>query len=158
MIVRRHCGCGLYVLIPVLTVLILGSCATPPVVFDAPEGFASYVDEGRQGAISPEGVILSAYRTENEPVQDLAFWTEAVERHLVTSGYLLLYTGDFATSNLDGRYFEWLGPVGQDDWVYLTAFYVEGDAIVIVEAAGPYDIYGRYRDAIRESLQTIALR
>jgi hypothetical protein len=158
MITRRYRGYGLFVLVPILAALALTSCATPSVQFDTPEGFARYVEEGRQGAVSPEGVILSAYRTANEPQQDLAFWAEAVELHLADGGYLLLHTGEFETASLDGRYFEWVAPLGEDDWVYLTAFCVDDGAIAVVEAAGPYDVYGRYRDGIRESLQTVRIR
>jgi len=158
MITRRHHGYGSILLVPILALLVLGSCATSAVQFEAPEGFARYEAEGRQGAISPEGVVLSAYRTANEPQQDLAFWTEAVELHLEDAGYLLLHTGEFETTNLDGRYFEWVAPLGDDDWVYLTAFCVDDGAIAVVEAAGPYDVYERYREAIRASLRTVQIR
>lgn len=138
--------------------VVLGSCTTPSVLFEVPSGFAKYEEEGRQGAISPEGVLVSAYRAENEPPQNLEFWAEAVELHLANAGYLLLHGGEFSTLDGEGRYFEWIAPLGEDDWIYLTAFCVADDAIAVVEAAGPYDVYSRYRDDIRQSLTTVTIR
>lgn len=146
----------------VLSVIVvmfgLASCNTPAVVFEVPEGFARYVEDGRQAAISPEGVLVSAYRTENEPEQTISFWTEAVELQLAQAGYLLLAEGEFTTPNGDGYFFEWMAPLGEEDWVYLTAFCVDGGSIGVVEAAGPYDTYNRYRERIRESLRTMTIR
>lgn len=137
---------------------LLASCTTPAVVFEVPQGFARYQEEGRQGAISPEGVLLSAYKTENEPEQSLEFWAEAVELQLTEAGYLLLGEGSFSAPEVEGRFFEWVAPLGDEDWVYLTAFCVDGDAIGVVEAAGPYETYDRYRRRIRESLETVKIR
>jgi hypothetical protein len=155
---RRLRVTGPVIAITGMILLVLGSCATPSVLFEVPEGFARYEEDGRQGAISPEGLLLSAYRTENEPPQNLEFWTEAMELHLADAGYLLLHKGEFETADLDGRYFEWVAPLGDEDWVYLTALCVDGDAIAVVEAAGPYEVYDRYRDGIRGSLRTVRVR
>lgn len=138
--------------------IVLGSCTTPAVVFEVPQGFARYQENGRQGAISPEGVLLSAYKTENEPEQSLEFWAEALELQLTEAGYLLLVDGEFSTPQVDGRYFEWMAPLGEEDWVYLTAFCVDGGSIGVIEAAGPYETYDRYRQRIRESLETVTIR
>lgn len=138
--------------------IVLGSCTTPAVVFEVPQGFARYQENGRQGAISPEGVLLSAYKTENEPEQSLEFWAEALELQLTEAGYLLLADGEFSTPQVDGRYFEWMAPLGEEDWVYLTAFCVDGGSIGVIEAAGPYETYDRYRQRIRESLETVTIR
>jgi len=155
---KRRVGAVSTVPAVIVVLFALASCTTPAVVFDVPEGFARYVEDGRQAAISPEGVLVSAYRTENKPEQSISFWTEAVELQLTQAGYLLLAEGEFATPDGDGHFFEWMAPLGEEDWVYLTAFCVDGGSIGVVEAAGPYDIYNRYRERIRESLRTVTIR
>ena len=50
---------------------------------------------------------------------------------------------------------EWLAPVSEDDWIYLTAIGVMDTQIAIVEAAGPTDLYEVYRLDIRESLESL---
>lgn len=155
MMVRRRLPW--YVVI-VGTLALFGACATPKVSFEVPDGFARYVEDGRQSAISPEGLLLTAYREDNEPPQTAEFWSEALERHLSNAGYRLLDDGVFSTTECDGRYFEWVAPLGEEEWVYLSAFCVDGAKIAVVEAAGPYEIYRRYRGEIRTGLETIAVR
>jgi len=136
--------------------LVLVACGTT-VSFETPDGFAQFSDERQPRAISPEGVVLRMRTVENRPVQDLDFWSEALERQMIDSGYLPLEKGEFATSGFDGTWFEWLAPLNDADWVYLTALAVVEDAIVIAEAAGPYDLYTERRADLLDSLSTIAV-
>ena len=62
---------------------------------------------------------------------------------------------EFSSPAGDGRSFEWIAPVGEDDWVYLTAIVVADDEILIAEAAGPVEIYEARRSAITAALETI---
>jgi hypothetical protein len=52
---------------------------------------------------------------------------------------------------------EWLAPVNQEDWIYLTAITVVGARIAVIESAGPAELYETYRDAIHASLATVSL-
>lgn len=145
-----------------LAVLLLASCAGAPAV-DPPDGFAQFPDRDSAGrrtsalAISPEGVGFEVRATDNDPQQSLAFWTEALERHMLDSGYLLYERHEFSAPAGDGGAYEWLAPVGADDWIYLTAIVVTEQTIVIAEAAGPYEFYRAHREAILGSLETIAV-
>ena len=94
---------------------------------------------------------------ENKPVQDLEFWSTALERQMIDSGYLLLEKGQFTSGDLDGVYFEWLAPLNDEDWVYLTGISVADDVIVIAEAAGAYPLYRERRAALIDSLSTITV-
>jgi hypothetical protein len=124
---------------------------------ETPSGFAAFDDEDVVRAISPEGVLVRARTVENDPPQTLDFWAEALERQLTESGYLLVDRSSFESGAGPGVLLEWLAPVNADDWMYLTALAVSETSIAIVESAGPSDEYGKYRDAIRESLETLAL-
>jgi hypothetical protein len=146
----------LVVLVIVLSMATAG-CVTPPVAMDTPDGFAAFSDPEQVRAISPEGVIIRARTVPNDPAQSLEFWAEALERQLTESGYLLVADSDFSIESGDGVLLEWLAPVSEDDWIYLTAIAVVDNFIAIVEAAGPAGQYEVYRSAIRESLNSLRI-
>lgn len=141
---------------PVLAVLVFASgCVTPEVSMETPEGFAAYSHGDAVRVISPEGVVLRVRTVENTPPQNLAFWAEALERQMVDSGYLLIDRSDVTTLSGDAVLLEWLAPVSDDDWIYLTAISVVDSLIAVVEAAGPSSQYATYRQDIRRSLESL---
>jgi hypothetical protein len=73
------------------------------------------------------------------------------------SGYILTDEGSFSAIVGSGVFYEWVAPVGRQDWVYLTAIAVEEQTIAIVEAAAPAELYAKHRSAIRESLGSLEL-
>ena len=141
-------------LVLIVLAVLLG-CVSPPITLDTPKGFAEYSDSGAVRMISPEGVVLRVRTVPNDPVQSLEFWSEALERHLTESGYLLIDRTDLTTASGEAVLMEWLAPVSEDDWIYLTAIGVMDTQIAIVEAAGPTDLYEVYRLDIRESLESL---
>lgn len=142
----------------VLLLAALTGCVTPKGVFDTPEGFAPYRESDLYTIVTPEHVVARIRTTENEPEQSLEFWSEAMKRRLSLGGYALTGEGPFESPAGDGVYFEWVAPVGREDYGYLTAIAVAGETIIIVEAAGPYELYRTYRDRLTGSLSTLALR
>jgi len=141
----------------ILLILLLAgmtSCATVPSV-EAPEEFAVYDRTDAFVAVSPEGVRLRVRYEENDPEQDLVFWREALEIHLDRSGYAKLADDTFETPDGEGFWVEWVAPVGQDDWIYLTAIAVHEGQIAIAESAGPFQLYKKYREAIFDSLRSV---
>jgi hypothetical protein len=145
--------------LPVLTgatllLAVLGACATPPPVMP-PEGFAVYDDPEVVRAVSPEGVRFRVRYEAHEPEQTLEFWREALRRHLERSGYGLLEEESFSAAAGEGALFEWVAPVGTEDWVYLIAVVPAGDQLIVAEAAGPAELYRGRRRAIAESLESI---
>jgi len=142
-------------LVAVSLAIMMVGCVTPPIAMDTPDGFAAFSDTDVVRAISPEGVLVRARTVPNDPAQSLEFWAEVLERQLTESGYLLVGKSDFSMEAGDGVLMEWLAPVSQDDWIYLTAISVVDSQIVIVEAAGPTELYEIYSTAIRESLESL---
>lgn len=152
----RSRSAGLVELAALLAVsALLAGCVTAPTVA-TPEGFASYPEADAPLAVSPEGVGFRVRTVANEPPQELAFWAEALSRHMVDSGYLPYARESFSSPAGTGVAFEWMAPVGADDWVYLTAIVVTDETILIAEAAGPASIYEQHREAVRAALETIA--
>ena len=144
-------------LLGMVTAMVVVGCVTPPIAMDTPEGFAAFSDTDVVRVISPEGVLVRARTVPNDPAQSLEFWAEALERQLTESGYLLVEQSDFTIDATDGVLMEWLAPVSEDDWIYLTAISVMDSQITIVEAAGPTDHYETYSDAIRKSLESLRI-
>ncbi len=125
---------------------------------ERPTGFALFEGEPYR-AVSPEGVALGVRLAANDPEQGLGFWSEALKVHLLAGGYRLLAEEPFraAAPVGDGRLYEWVAPLGGEDWVYLTALAVCGRDIVLVEAAGPFKLYRERRAALLASLATLSL-
>ena len=140
----------------VVVIGVLAGCVTPSVSMETPDRFAAFDDADVVRAVSPEGVLMRARSVPNEPAQTLDFWVEALQRHLTESGYLLVAREPFNAASGPGVLLEWLAPVAEEDWIYLTAVTVAGDRIALVESAGPAGLYERYRTEIRDSLATLA--
>jgi len=147
-------GMRMIIMLTLLVPVLITSCASVPSV-KAPEGFAVYERRTDFLAVSPEGVRFKVRYEKNRPEQTLDFWREALEVHLTSSGYDLLSGDTFDTPDGKGSYLEWVAPVGEEDWIYLTAITVQGDKIAIAEAAGPFQMYRKYRDTLFESLGSI---
>mgnify|MGYP006309727065 CR=1 FL=1 len=135
-------------------VLVLAGCATVPVV-ETPSGFAGFSADEERAALSPEGVGFRVRAVANDPEQTLGFWSDALERHLVESGYLARERRGFVSPAGDGIAFEWIAQVGDADWAYLTAIVVAGETILLGEAAGPVKLYDRHRRALDDALATM---
>ncbi len=153
----RSGGIRVTAVIAMILGMMMVGCVTPQIAMDTPEGFAAFSDTDAPRSISPEGVLVRARTVPNDPAQSLDFWAETLERQLAESGYLLVEKSDFMIDTADGVLMEWLAPVGEDDWIYLTAISVEGSQIAVVEAAGPADHYETYRAAIRRSLESLRI-
>ena len=105
--------------------LAIAACVTPPTpVLERPAGFAPFEVAREYRAMSPEGVAVRVRLVKNEPAQSLAFWGEALKRHLLESGYAPLREGSFDAPAGKGLLFEWVAPVGGENWIYLTGIVV----------------------------------
>ena len=140
-----------------LIVSAVGCRTTADIVLERPAGFAVYQGEGPWQAVSPEGVVMQVRLLENDPPQGLSFWAEALEIHLVKTGYRLTGKESVTTPAGEAVVLDWLAPVAGEDWVYLTAFLVHEDRIALVEAAGPYGLFQRHRAELMASIATLAV-
>jgi len=143
--------------VSLLVGLLLAGCATVRPVLEQPKGFAEYREETAYRAVSPEGVVLRVRLVDNQPAQTLEFWAEALKTQLAKSGYSPMGEEVVETRSGKGIILEWVAPVGQEDWIYLTGLCVTDRGIAVAEAAGEYGTYQERRLAIILSLRSLKL-
>lgn len=137
---------------------LLAACS--PLRAGLPEGFAELRSRGgTYRAVSPEGMLYRVRVLDNRPTKELSFWSEALRSQLEKEGYRP--NGDpveFESGERTGVLQEWAVPYGNQSYLYLTALLVSERRIALAEAAAPYPVFVRYRDAVRAGLQTLRLR
>ncbi len=148
------------IILIILLVLFFISCPStpPPFSIEKPVGFA--IAESGNGklysAVSPEGILFDVKTSENYPVKDIDFWGNALKTQFINNGYQLYKEEELSIENgSKGILFEWLAPYASSTYIYLTFITLEGDNIIIAEAAGEVKLFADYREAILESIKTI---
>jgi len=144
---------------PLLTCLLLlllsllGGCKS--FTAQAPNGFATYDKGGAFRAVSPDGVIYRVRDEKNKPQAELAFWKEALKKRMLDAGYRFVAESDVKAGDASGYLLELNAPQGSQDYTYLTALFVEGDRLVIVESAGEVTRFKARRDVVMEAIGKI---
>lgn len=131
------------------------ACSGPAHDMDAPAGFVRYADKAGVALITADGVRLRSRETRNYPAADLAFWKDALARHLAARGYAPKADRCFKTkAGLDGCSAEFVVPHGAEDWVLSVTLFVVGERVVIVEAAGPFERWAKVEAGVAQALVT----
>ncbi len=133
----------------------LCACHAPSHSMATPEHFEKYRDTRELKMITPEGVRLKAREVENYPEADLAFWVDALGRHMQKRGYVLESTRCFDTqTGHRGCTLDLMLPYGAKDWVMSETIFVVGRRVVLVECAGPFSLYAQVKDRLGRALLT----
>jgi hypothetical protein len=131
---------------------LLTACG-PHYHMDTPAGFEPYEDGFRY--ITADGVMLKGREVDNYPKAELPFWTDALKRHLEARGYAFKDRDCFKTSaGLDGCTLSFLLPFGAEDWQMSETVFVDGNRIILLEAAGPFDRFARVEPGLKTALRT----
>lgn len=137
-------------------VIAAAGCRTPHYRMTDPPSFKRFPGEDGLRMITADGVMLKVREVENYPLADLAFWVDAMRRHLEQQGYAL--QGEprlFDTkAGRKGARLVFVVPRGQEDWVLGETVFVVGERIVLVETAGPYELHAPLEKEIDEALAT----
>ncbi len=134
--------------------LLLCACA-PHHALQAPPGFARYGEDDGNRWVTPDGVVLRAREIEEPPEATLAFWSEALSRHLERSGYRVEPARAFRTvGGLEASRVDAIGHRGAEDWLLVTALYVQGPRLWLVEATGPWRQLHPVSDSLQQALTT----
>ena len=140
--------------------LALTSCTTLRV--EPPADFAVFREPSSREqvftAVTPEGMKYRVRAAANYPKQELSFWSDALAAQLEKEGYTRLGEPERFTSNgREGTAFEWGVPYGEENYIFLTAILVDGNEILIAEAAAEASVYERYRGSLLESVKSITV-
>jgi hypothetical protein len=140
----------------VLVALAGAGCGGPRYRMTDPPSFKRFHDEEGLRMITADGVMLKVRKVENYPEAPLAFWVEAMKRHLVEQGYAAQgEPRSFETrKGLRGARLLFLVPRSTEDWVLGETIFVVGKRIVLVESAGPYPRHAPLEQEIEQALLT----
>ena len=127
----------------------------PEWTLDLGEEFAVF-DGASFSAESADGTRVRLGKVANEPRQSLAFWTEALRTQLLRDGYTFLDQAELRSAIGTISVLRWSAPVGDSDWLCVTALGASGEHLVIAEAAGDVGEIGEYQAALRASLEALA--
>ncbi|GMV42664.1 MAG: hypothetical protein AMXMBFR64_43800 [Myxococcales bacterium] len=137
-----------------LAAVLLLSCG-PTYQMQPSSAFKRYEESGGLKLITATGVRVKVREVDNYPIADLAFWQDAMERHLLARGYALKSMERFTTtSGHSAATLDFVLPYGSEDWVLSETILVVGDRIVLVEAAGPYELFVPVEAELRASLRS----
>jgi len=134
-----------------------GSQLKTRVEVGAPDGFASYDTKRQHWFASPDGVVLRVRAAEHEPEADLAFWSEAMSKHLSGAGYRLHKEGSVTAGGNTGHLVEAHAAIGASDYAYSVALFALEKRLIIVEVAGPVEAYQERRAALVKSIEGMQL-
>lgn len=119
--------------------LVVAAGCTPRHNLSLPGAFARYDHGDPNRWVTAEGVVLRAREVEDPPKATLAFWTEALVHHLERRGYRVSKPVPFRTNGgVEAQRIDALTHRGAEDWLLVTALYVVGERLLLVEATGPW--------------------
>ena len=148
---------AVHVLVAV-TLAFAPGCGGPDLRIDSPDTFKRFESGEGLRLITADGVRMKAREVANYPKADLPFWTDAMGRHLEARGYKKLGERCFATKKaLKGCTLDFMVPRGASDWVLSETIFVDGERLLVVEVAGPYDRWAPLQKDIAASLETFDL-
>ncbi len=141
------------ILFAVLGCSLVASACGPTFKMTTPDGFVKYEEGSDFKMITADGVRLKARQVENYPQADMAFWKDALARHMIERGYAKKSEHCFKTpKGIEGCTLDFLLPYGADDWILQETIFIEGDQIVLVEVAGPFTRFQAYGKSLQEAL------
>ena len=133
---------------------MLFGCAVP-YTMQTPPSFRRFDDKTELKMITADGVRLKARQVDNYPEGDLAFWTDAMERHLNERGYVLKSKECFTSNSGENACtLDFVLPYGTEDWTFSETVFVVGDTVVLVEAAGPFERFAEVESELASALKT----
>ncbi len=138
--------------------LLAGGC-TPKVDLKPPSAFARFTKGNPNRWITADGVRMRARTVDNEPAATLAFWKEALARHLDRRGYLRKAERCFTTqAGLKGCTLDRMQPRGSEDWVLSVTLFVDGKDIHLVEVVGPWARWQSHEAKLRAAMANFVPR
>jgi hypothetical protein len=141
----------------VLSLLLFSNCGKP-FTTPTPEGFAPYTDNMVFKSVSPDHVVYRIRMIKNDPFADFNFWREALPERMKNAGYRVICDTILSIENSKSLLLEMAAPLGNVDYSYLVMMKVNGEQILLAEAAGIYTNFQNRKQSIIEALKKTALK
>jgi hypothetical protein len=158
--------------------LALSLCLLAPLALEgcrsfdltAPPNFIELEDQDARGfalrAVNADGVVLAVRQVDNDRQGTMTFWTDAVKNRLRTSrGYALLEEKDVKVASGETAHQLRLGrdegSAGYDYWVTVLVTppgVVGAGHVLVVEAGGKRDEFGKVKDQLERSIEGLEVR
>ena len=129
----------------------------------APQGFAVYESRSlfsnEYKAITGDGVRYRVRTVKNEPEGDAALWKQTLVKGLEKKGFRILNSSSLQTEQ--GRSMQVVNSqlsAGGEDYLYLTAFIIDGKRIILVEAGGLKELMSVHEKGLQNSLRAIKVQ
>jgi hypothetical protein len=121
----------------------------------APDGFAPFKKKSRFAATSPESVVYRVRTVKNKPKADLAFWREALKTRMAAAGYTQVSESAITSGLGEGAWLELTAANGPRDDTYAIALFVDGNRLVVAEAAGEVSRFAKRREAVMGAVKAL---
>lgn len=111
-------------------------------------------------SVNADGVVLAVRELDNEPKGTTQFWTDAVRNRLrAIRGYALLEEKDVkARSGETGHQLKLGRDEGSQSYDYWVTLFVTDAHVLVVEAGGRRDEFGRVRQALESAIDGFTIR
>jgi hypothetical protein len=123
-----------------------------------PDGFAELEDQEKYDyrATNSEGVVLAVRREDNNPSGDLAFWSGALDAHLLRAGYKAVSAKPVeAPDGLKGTQLRYsIERNGREHAFWLTVFVTDTEVITI-EAGGDIAFFDGVEKSVTQAITTL---
>jgi hypothetical protein len=143
--------------------LLLTACsANPPATYHLPvlNDFSVYQADPNARHISPDGIRLMVRNTPNNPKGDLAFWKEAIRRHLDEAGYLFQSqkTIEANQTHQKGEALSFIVPYQGEDWGFAIVIFVGNEELTLVEMTGPFKNFPTAWDQLSQKIHEMKIQ
>jgi hypothetical protein len=140
-------------------ILFSAGCATTKIQVELPKELKRYENTPTLKLITADGVRIKSRELENYPKGDLDFWSDALKTHLDHRGYVFKTKRCFETTpqKLQGCTLEFVVARGPEDWLFTQTLFVDGEKILLIEAAAPFDRLTKLEPSYTAALKTLVL-
>ncbi len=150
------------ILNPLLISCMISLCVacSPKYTMPTLDQFSIYEKDRNARHISPDGIRLMIRTVDNNPKGDLAFWKEAIRKHLDDSGYLFQAQKTIKTNHPkqgEGEALSFIVPYQGEDWGFAVVIFVQEDDLTLVEMTGPFQNFPKAWEQLADRIHLLKI-
>ena len=107
-------------------------------------------------AVSADGVVIALRRIDNSKNATVEFWAKAIENELTWRGHSLVENVPVTSEEgTPGQLMTFTGQREGQEFTYILGVFVKGGRILLTEAGGKADAFGKRQAEIGKSLLSV---